>query len=85
MFCVKCGKEVSNEGNFCHHCGNKIKNETVIITSEKSIIQKSTKNNQKIEDKIINVIKIVVATFLLLGAWSYMIGFFLFLEKQLEF
>ena len=60
MFCTKCGKEISDDSQFCIHCGAKQTPMVSVPIGRK--IQKSRSNTKIINKKIIAVIAVIVLT-----------------------
>lgn len=60
MFCTKCGKEISDDSQFCIHCGAK-QTPMVSVPIDRKI-QKSRSNTKIINKKIIAVIAVIVLT-----------------------
>lgn len=58
MFCTKCGKEISDDSQFCIHCGEK-QTPMVNVTIDRKI-RKSRSNTKIINKKIIAVIAVIV-------------------------
>ena len=58
MFCTKCGKEISDDSQFCIHCGAK-QTPMVSVPIDRKI-QKSRSNTKIINKKIIAVIAVIV-------------------------
>lgn len=51
MFCVYCGKEISNESRFCPYCGANIDNKgsTINATNNNTYTEDMIKEQQKVE------------------------------------
>ena len=51
MFCVYCGKEISNESRFCRYCGANIGNKgsTINATNNNTYTEDMIKEQQKAE------------------------------------
>lgn len=51
MFCVYCGKEISNESRFCPYCGANIGNKgsTINVTNNNTYTEDMIKEQQKAE------------------------------------
>lgn len=58
MFCTKCGKEISDDSQFCIHCGAK-QTPMVSVPIDRKI-QKSGNNKKIANKKIIAVIAVIV-------------------------
>lgn len=58
MFCTKCGKEISDDSQFCIHCG--AKQTPMVSVSIDRKIQKSGNNKKIANKKIIAVIAVIV-------------------------
>lgn len=58
MFCTKCGKEISDDSQFCIHCGAKQKPMVSVHIDRKN--QKPRSKTKIVNKKIIAVIAIVV-------------------------
>ena len=54
MYCSKCGKEITSNGEFCEHCGTRIKS-----------VNSSTKNST-LSAIILVIVAIIIVLFLLL-------------------
>ena len=67
MFCVYCGKEISNESRFCPYCGANIGNKgsTINATNNNTYTEDMIKEQQKAEylkKEKIEVIAVVAIT-----------------------
>ena len=58
MFCTKCGKEISDDSQFCIHCGAKQTSMVSVPIDRK--IQKSGNDKKIANKKIIAVIAVIV-------------------------
>lgn len=58
MFCTKCGKEISDDSQFCIYCG--AKQNPMISTSIDRVTQRTRSNERIINKKIIAVIAVIV-------------------------
>ncbi len=60
MFCKYCGKEISDDATFCQYCGGSLVEEKTIISPQHMTVEMVEQRNAPIEDKIRNILKIVI-------------------------
>lgn len=89
LYCSKCGKENSDNVNFCIYCGNKLKNghenghETTVLSqnaiknniSQPAIQQQITNvEKEKINKKVVRKVIVVIVVILLISVLALIIG-----------
>ena len=60
MFCKYCGKEISDDATFCQYCGGSLVDKTTVISPQHMTVEVVEQRNAPIEDKIRNILKIVI-------------------------
>lgn len=70
MFCLKCGKEITDDSAFCNSCGAKIVYDDSLEQSQKDVQSHSINAKSNAVNPVMIIVSIIIAGIVLFGLYN---------------